>query len=378
MVPVRESVTYVTSKNPVLALFTIVVLLAPSSTLVFFEGSRVPSLPDVFRPGFHDLVPEGSSFVKRGIVIANGPPGSPDSVWARDPSVLIDTGGVYRMWYRGSDGFRWRILYATSTDGIVWNKQGTVLDSSGLIGAPFVSREDSTYHLWFQDQADGTIRQASSVDGRSWSPPAVALAPGTSGAWDRANALTPWVVKTSPGYLMYYTGSDGSSEAIGVAASTTYTGFSALFGGPIISIGPPGSWDDSAVRFPAVFPGSLWTMYYAGRNSSVWSIGIATSSDGLNWTKAPGNPILTPAPYPSWENLGINGGSPLSDSGGLRFYYSGGNQSTLQIGLAVVPAAFEGFSYLSYLWIILVLAIGLPIAVIVVIFLLLPLGRRSA
>src|SRR5438093_9405582 len=54
-----------------------------------------------------------------GLVVDLGPPGSYDSAGALNPFVLKD-GGTYRMWYRGSDGMRNRILYATSSDGLVW------------------------------------------------------------------------------------------------------------------------------------------------------------------------------------------------------------------------------------------------------------------
>src|SRR6184192_9185 len=65
-----------------------------------------------------------SGFVKMGIAIDNGPAGSPDSVWARDGSTINEADGSFKMWYVGSDGAQWRILLATSSDGILWTKHG--------------------------------------------------------------------------------------------------------------------------------------------------------------------------------------------------------------------------------------------------------------
>src|SRR5947207_709101 len=81
---------------------------------------------------------------KIGVIIDNGPPGTPDSVWARDPTVLQEPDGSFKMWYNGFDGGRSIILLATSSDGFSWTKQGAVLAYGGNAGAPFVLREGPT------------------------------------------------------------------------------------------------------------------------------------------------------------------------------------------------------------------------------------------
>ena len=308
-----------------------------------FLGGTLHSLVVTPEGSLH-LDRNGTALTRSGVVIPNGPAGSYDYQWARDPTVILDN-GTYRMWYRGSDGARWRILYATSADGISWTKQGVALDTFSTIGAPFVMKENSTYHMWFQTgpQDGGVIYHATSVDALVWSVDGVALYPGTSGPWDSLTVGTPWVVRTPSRLLLYYLGSDGATEAIGLAGSNNYTGFSALSSLPVVDVGPYGGWDGAKVRFPAVVPGNPWTMYYAGLDGGVWREGRADSNDGLVWTKETRNPVLSGGPYPSWDYVGIVGGTPLQDPSGLRFYYTGTDASNNQIGLAVTGPAYSTY-----------------------------------
>jgi len=72
--------------------------------------------------------------------------------------------------------------------------------------------------------------------------------------------------------------------------------FTAYEHNPILCPGPPGSWDDSFVIQPQViWHDSTFYMFYAGSNSyGVTGVGLATSPDGIHFSKYEGNPILTP------------------------------------------------------------------------------------
>jgi len=56
---------------------------------------------------------------------------------------------------------------------------------------------------------------------------------------------------------------------------------------PVLSVGEPGAWDDSGIDFPAVVPmGSGYLMLYGGLDGTdTTRIGVATSDDGVTWTK---------------------------------------------------------------------------------------------
>ncbi len=64
---------------------------------------------------------------------------------------------------------------------------------------------------------------------------------------------------------------------------------------PVVRPGAPGSWDDADVCCAsAVTRDGRILLWYAGRSVAdpTWRIGLATSTDGINYTKAADNPVL--------------------------------------------------------------------------------------
>ena len=51
-------------------------------------------------------------------------------------------------------------------------------------------------------------------------------------------------------------------------------------------------WEHQIVVSSVVKKNNLYYLYYTGRNLPEYKIGVATSSDGINFTKYSGNPIL--------------------------------------------------------------------------------------
>ncbi|MBC8456488.1 MAG: hypothetical protein H8D67_00650, partial [Deltaproteobacteria bacterium] len=129
-----------------------------------------------------------------------------DGEFISQPSVLHD-GTKFHMWYAGYDGTNMRIGYATSNDGIVWKKHAAnpVLDlgtsgSLDLVGvsSPTVMLKDNVYHMWYSGY-DGTnmrIGYATSGDGINWNKhifnPVLDL--GASGSWDAIGVSSPTVL----------------------------------------------------------------------------------------------------------------------------------------------------------------------------------------
>lgn len=103
---------------------------------------------------------------------------APDAKGVAHPWVLQES-GAYRMWYEGFDGKVWRILYATSSDGIAWTRSGVVLEPGGDGDAdergvrhPIVVFRKGQFELWYQGQSrsspDTHVMRAASADGASW------------------------------------------------------------------------------------------------------------------------------------------------------------------------------------------------------------------
>ena len=85
-------------------------------------------------------------------------------------------------------------------------------------------------------------------------------------------------------------------------------------GNPVVVTGTAGSWDATHVADPAVISdGTTYKMWYPGSDDILSSgdfyssIGYATSTDGITWTKYAGNPVIS-GTVGSWDaSLGIAG-----------------------------------------------------------------------
>jgi len=186
--------------------------------------------------------PDGATWTKRpgdagaSAVLAPGSAGEPDARGAAQPSVLRD-GDSLRMWYECFDGTRWRICAASSTDGVVWAKEGIGLDV-GPEGAPdalglrnpVVVRRDGAHELWYQGQGEAPphyrVLRARSLDGKAWTRLAgeVALHPGEPVAGDERIHVDSVVVLPSGATRVFFAKevTTPRETAYGAIASRSY------------------------------------------------------------------------------------------------------------------------------------------------------------
>ena len=153
--------------------------------------------------------PDGITWTKyagsagAGAVLGLGDPGQQDAKGVAHPHVIKED-STYRLWYQGYDGSKWRILYATSSDGTNWTKQGVALnpgtsgalDELGLCNPVAITR-DGDYELWYQGQSTSSpnyhVMRARSNNGTSWTKLGeVTLHPV-------APSKTPWPLSTPTG-----------------------------------------------------------------------------------------------------------------------------------------------------------------------------------
>ena len=106
----------------------------------------------------------------------------------------------------------------------------------------------------------------------------------------------------------------------------------------------PGTFDAHGVTHPDVIyhDSQYWMYYYAmAVPDYVWiQIGLATSPDGVHWTKH-NEPILMPGAHP-WEDGSLYRASPVVVGDEIHLYYTGMSnfraypmQGSCEIGLAV-------------------------------------------
>ncbi|HUI10685.1 MAG TPA: T9SS type A sorting domain-containing protein [Bacteroidota bacterium] len=255
----------------------------------------------------------------------------------------------YRLWYieLGTGVVR----EGTSADGQAW----TIRDSSdltpGVAGAydayinsiavvPF-SDSLAMYYTCSVDYSALVVARAVSADGTHWikSPNHPVLGYGAYGSWDSHAVGAAFVLFRNGVFKMWYGADNGSKVQTGLATSTDGVTWTEYAGNPIFTTGPTGSYDEKE----AAIVGMDWHdslavgVYESITSGGAETFSIATSVDGITWTKYPGNPIYVASP-PAWDGYAIGGGALLWTNGRYNYYYSGYSGNYWSIGLAFLGA----------------------------------------
>jgi MYXO-CTERM domain-containing protein len=121
---------------------------------------------------------------------------------------------------------------------------------------------------------------------------------------------------------------------------------------PMLSKGPAGSYDALKLGPRAILreAPNVWKMWYeAAPTGNTSSTAYATSSDGLNWTKYAGNPVMSPSV--AWEggpgptNCETSPTAVLKEDGLYKLWYHGYANNTRQIGYA---ESLDGLTWTKY------------------------------
>lgn len=236
--------------------------------------------------------PDGAAWGKPRIVL--GPNEATD--WEADVNrpVVIKTGDRYRMWYTGqAKGKSW-IGYATSRDGVRWDREGDkpVLAPEKAwektsVMCPHVIYDDKEdrYRMWYSGGEQGepnAIGYATSRDGVRWSKrdDNPVFTPDAKNDWEKDRVTACQVIRRGDWHLMFYIGfRDEAHAQIGVARSRDgIGGWERLAANPIIRPGRD-KWDQDAVYKPyAIYDGEKWLLWYNGRKGDVEQIGLAVHS----------------------------------------------------------------------------------------------------
>jgi len=214
-------------------------------------------------------------------VLKIGNDGDFDSWNIRWPDVIYDN-GVYKMWYTGStNGSDWNIGYATSIDGINWEKYdqnpvftpGTNDWESYSVRLGAVTLKDEEYHLWYDGSNDGF----------------------------------------------------NNNSSIGYARSDDCIHWQRVGEGPILG---RGSEFFTSLKVSASdvhwVNDEYFEMFFTGANELLErGVGRAVSTNGLNWIHDPNNPIIPHGNTNSWNELSSAGGAYLKDGNNYKIWITG-------------------------------------------------------
>ncbi|MDF2668455.1 MAG: hypothetical protein K0R67_761 [Paenibacillus sp.] len=269
------------------------------SLRIYYTGnSGIGTSLDRF-PGLGVAISEdGKTFRKHEnnpIIPVSGKPGDSDALGIAGGSVLQvtlpDGSREWRFYYTGcptlgGDVFldqQKRICLAVSSDGLNWEKRGTVMvrdphrDYENIaVAGPVVSQHaDGSYRMWYS--AIGTrwgfysICYAESQDGLTWNKGSnygdnLQLGPQPNSRWENQMVEYPSVIQEADGSMrLFYTGNGYGKGGVGTAVSTP------LRATP----------DGNAVHVADTRKGSAWKV--TAPQSITWNGGSHEGSSPIIW-----------------------------------------------------------------------------------------------
>ena len=200
-----------------------------------------------------------------------------------------------------------------------------------LPGAVTVAGE--TYHAWVIafGETPGTqdVHHLTSADATSWTEVPDASLAGLSEGFGNPGAMPTSVLQVDDTWVMYFVGTLASEQAgwdIWRATAPSPDGPWTKGDAPVLTRGAAGSFDAGGLDFPSVVATETgFSMLYSGISSSAstdGSIGLATSEDGITWTKSDG-PVAEPGLCGGFDDRAIHQPRVLQGDAGLLMAYVG-------------------------------------------------------
>ena len=251
-----------------------------------------------------------------------------DAVDVLNPSVVGRD-----MYYSEWDGRVWHTAHARS-EGERWSRLERVLspDPSTWEGGYIAANGSSLAEAhWYHS---GPRNRPSIGFARNWKKhPRPVLEPGPYMSWDERGVADPYVIRAGDHYYMYFLGQDRAwRQRIGVARSGDGIQWVKLKTNPILEIGAPGAFDENGLGEPAVWQakGFYWMLYTGRGAGEVRKLGMARSTDGIQWTKLP----HVFAGAHEWDSKVICDPSIVPvDETSVGVYFGGGNIARPDEGL---------------------------------------------
>ena len=214
------------------------------------------------------------------------------------PCVLYDD-GIYKLWFAAfANGSSANIWYAVSNDGINWEPgwNGPVL-SPGLfwdshhVSSPRIIKDGNIYRMYYlgfaNEYGEWNIGLATSADGINWTKNEN---PVVYSDYNEYQIQTGDIIKVNDIFYLFYAVHNLPYYEICLATSTDGVNFSKYENNPVVSVSK--LWEGTGVKSPTViFENGKFNMIYSAFPET--GFGIAYSNDGLTWTKDSSNPFFS-------------------------------------------------------------------------------------
>jgi predicted GH43/DUF377 family glycosyl hydrolase len=277
--------------------------------------------------------------------------------FSKDPAVVKFKGRYWLYYslpsYKGKPTPGWNIGVAASRNLVDWEKVGE-LSSDGDAEqhgfcAPGAIVLAGKLHLFYQTYGSGpkdAICHAWSEDGRHFHRDPTNPIFRPQGDWNCGRAIDADVIAYKGRLLMYWATRDPAFkiQMQGVAAAPLESDFARgkwtqlNLDGPILK--PELPWEGQCIEAAAMaeHDGHLYMFYGGNYNDRPQQIGVATSDDGLRFTRLSDKPFLPNGPPGSWNSSESGHPFMFRDDDGQRYlFYQGNNDRGQTWYLSVVP-----------------------------------------
>lgn len=191
---------------------------------------------------------------------------------------------------------------ATSLDGRTWTKIGKLVARASE--DPFIVKHAGTYFMYVEDKAVTPFRNirlfttTDFVNG-PWVDQGVVLDIGTG--WERQDVSSPTVIVEGGIFYLFYEGRGAGFDQIGLATSSDGINFTKSGANPVIGPRDCWGWAANAVPDDIRKVGGKYVMLAHPRFDrdgyiGSYTIGVAISDDLMSWRDPLGHPISLPAP----------------------------------------------------------------------------------
>jgi len=268
--------------------------------------------------------------------------------FAKDPHV-VNFKGRYLMYYsippkKGVEDSGWNIGIAESHDLIQWEKVGEITPAPGAeyerkgLCAPGALVKDGKVNLFYQTYGNGAkdaICHAVSEDGIHFTRNATNPIFHPTGDWNCGRAIDAEVCEFNGQYFLYIAtrDKDFKIQMLGVAVAPTNTNFNredwtqAADSSILYPVYP---WEGECIEGASIAKkhNKLYMFYAGAYNNAPQQIGVAISTDGIQWERLSEEPFLKNGEPGEWNSSESGHPHLFTDLDGRTYlFYQGNNDN---------------------------------------------------